>query len=59
MVVLIAIRWAPEGDLVFVIGAPLVVFIRHRENILRLLAGTERKIGQKVNGAKTQKKATT
>jgi glycerol-3-phosphate acyltransferase PlsY len=59
MVVLIAFRWAPVGDLVFVIGAPLVVFIRHRENILRLLAGTERKIGQKVNGTKTQTKATT
>lgn len=58
MSILIASRTAPLGDLVFVIGAPLVVFIRHRENILRLLAGTERKIGQQVKG-KQQKKLTT
>ncbi|HVC32878.1 MAG TPA: glycerol-3-phosphate 1-O-acyltransferase PlsY [Chloroflexota bacterium] len=57
MAVLIADRTVPLGDLFFVIGAPLVVFVRHRENILRLLAGTERKIGQKVNSS--QKKATT
>lgn len=58
MVILIVDRTAPLGDLVFVIGAPLVVFVRHRENILRLLAGTERKIGQKVNGS-SQKNAMT
>ncbi len=50
MVILIANRWAPPGELVFVIGAPLVVFVRHRENIMRLIAGTERKLGQGVNG---------
>ncbi|MGH2461722.1 MAG: glycerol-3-phosphate 1-O-acyltransferase PlsY [Chloroflexota bacterium] len=58
MIVLIVARSAPLGDLVFVIGAPLVVFVRHRENILRLLAGTERKIGQNVKGSR-QKNATT
>lgn len=58
MIILIVARSAPLGDLVFVVGAPLVVFVRHRENILRLLAGTERKIGQNVNGSR-QKNATT
>ncbi len=57
MVILIANHWAPPGELVFVIGAPLVVFVRHRQNILRLIAGTERKLGQGVNG--TRHKATT
>lgn len=50
MVILVIYHLAPAGDLVFVIGAPLVVFVRHRENIVRLLAGTERKLGQKANG---------
>lgn len=50
MMVLIAVRSAPLGDLVFVIGSPLVVFLRHRENILRLLAGTERKIDHLSSG---------
>ena len=30
------------------IGIPILVFIRHRENIVRLLAGTESKVLQKV-----------
>ncbi len=59
MIILIVDRSAPLGDLVFVIGAPLVVFVRHRENIIRLLAGTERKIGQQVNGSRRKKNATT
>lgn len=57
MTILIIDRSAPLGDLVLVIGSPLVVFMRHRENILRLLAGTERTIDQKVSP--TQKKAAT
>jgi len=52
MTVLIVNRSAPLGDVIFVVGAPLVVFLRHRENILRLLAGTERKIGQQVKPTK-------
>ncbi len=58
MLILIANHWAPPGELVFVIGAPLVVFVRHRQNILRLLAGTERKLGQRVNGTQHNKATT-
>ena len=47
----------PVGAIVFVIGATVVVFVRHRDNILRLIAGKERKIGQKAE--KIQKKAAT
>jgi glycerol-3-phosphate acyltransferase PlsY len=34
----------PPGDIVWTIGAPVIVYWRHRENLRRLLAGTERKI---------------
>ena len=47
----------PFGAIVFVIGATVVVFVRHRDNILRLIAGKERKIGQKAE--KIRKKAAT
>jgi glycerol-3-phosphate acyltransferase PlsY len=41
----------PLGDIVFTIGSPAIVFIRHRENVVRLLAGTERKFGLKSDTA--------
>jgi acyl phosphate:glycerol-3-phosphate acyltransferase len=43
MIYLIATGAAPAGDIIFTIGAPLITFVRHRDNILRLIQGTERK----------------
>ncbi|HLH73254.1 MAG TPA: glycerol-3-phosphate 1-O-acyltransferase PlsY [Chloroflexota bacterium] len=54
MAILVATGSVPTGYVVMVLGSPLIVFIRHRENILRLLAGTERKIGQTSEGARPQ-----
>ncbi|HUX86070.1 MAG TPA: acyl-phosphate--glycerol-3-phosphate O-acyltransferase, partial [Chloroflexota bacterium] len=54
MAILIATGAVPTGYIVMVIGSPLIVYIRHRENIVRLLAGTERKIGQKTDKARPQ-----
>lgn len=45
MVVLVATHGVPPGDIVFIIGSPLIVYLRHWENIHRLIAGRERKIG--------------
>jgi len=50
MAYLLVSHLVPAGDLIFVVGAPLIVCVRHRDNIDRLLRGTERKIGQKVPG---------
>jgi glycerol-3-phosphate acyltransferase PlsY len=46
MAILVATHRVPPGDIIFTIGSPLLVYIRHHENMRRLLAGTERKIGQ-------------
>lgn len=46
----------PIGDVVFIVGSPVIVFLRHRENIQRLLAGSERRIGDR--NARGGKKAT-
>ena len=51
MAYLLASHAVPLGYLIFTIGAPLIVYIRHRENIDRLIRGRERKIGQKASGA--------
>lgn len=40
----------PVGTMIFVVGAPLIVYARHADNIQRLLRGTERKIGQALPG---------
>ncbi len=45
MAVLVATGLAPLGDVVYVIGAPSIVFVRHYDNLRRLLAGTERRVG--------------
>jgi glycerol-3-phosphate acyltransferase PlsY len=42
---LIASGNVPAADVVLAIGAPIIVFVRHRDNILRLVRGTERKFG--------------
>jgi glycerol-3-phosphate acyltransferase PlsY len=47
-VAMVYLLWSgavPMGDIVLTIGAPLIIFIRHRDNIIRLLGGTERKFG--------------
>jgi len=54
MAILVATGAVPTGYIVMVIGSPLIVFIRHRDNILRLIAGTERKIGQKTDQSRPQ-----
>jgi glycerol-3-phosphate acyltransferase PlsY len=46
MLYLISTGALPPGDIVFTIGAPLITFIRHRDNIIRLARGTERKFRQ-------------
>jgi glycerol-3-phosphate acyltransferase PlsY len=43
MTYLLATGAVPTGDIIFTIGAPLITFVRHRDNIVRLLQGTERK----------------
>jgi len=50
MAYLLATGVVPPGYLIFTIGAPLIVYVRHRDNINRLLRGRERKIGQKAPG---------
>jgi glycerol-3-phosphate acyltransferase PlsY len=43
MIYLISTGSMPPGDIIFAIGAPLITYIRHRDNIIRLSKGTERK----------------
>ncbi len=40
--------WAPLSYVVYAISAPAIIIVMHRDNVSRLLAGTERKLGQKV-----------
>ena len=51
MAYLLASHAVPSGYLIFTIGAPLIVYARHRDNIDRLIRGRERKIGQKAQEA--------
>jgi glycerol-3-phosphate acyltransferase PlsY len=57
VIALVLSRSFPQGDALFAIGAPLIIFFRHKDNIARLIAGTERKIGQKAD--ERPRKATT
>jgi len=50
MAYFLASHTVPLGYLIFTIGAPLIVYVRHRDNIDRLIRGRERKIGQKAKG---------
>jgi glycerol-3-phosphate acyltransferase PlsY len=54
MIYLIATGMVPTGDVIFTIGAPLITFVRHRDNILRLLQGTERKFRPSAADASSQ-----
>ncbi len=45
MIYLILTGSVPVADIVMTIGAPLIILIRHRDNIVRLVKGTERKFG--------------
>jgi glycerol-3-phosphate acyltransferase PlsY len=44
-VVFVALGWLDASWLLFTIGAVVIVWVAHRDNIGRLLAGTERRIG--------------
>ncbi len=44
--VFVALGWLAPGWLLFTLGALVIVWVAHRDNIQRLLAGTERRIGQ-------------
>lgn len=43
--VFVALGWLDAGWLPFTMGAVVIVWVAHRDNIARLLAGTERRIG--------------
>lgn len=45
MLVLLFNRDVPPGDIVFIVGSPLIVYVRHQENLRRLFSGSERRIG--------------
>jgi glycerol-3-phosphate acyltransferase PlsY len=39
----------PFGYVLFTVICPLIIVVRHRDNVRRLLAGRERKLGEKVS----------
>ena len=45
-VVFVALGWLDAAWLIFTVGAVAIVWLAHRDNIQRLLAGTERRIGE-------------
>jgi glycerol-3-phosphate acyltransferase PlsY len=50
-VVFVAVGWLDAAWLLFTIGAVVIVWVAHADNIQRLLAGTERRIGTPRDGA--------
>jgi glycerol-3-phosphate acyltransferase PlsY len=44
--VFVMLGWLDAAWLLFTVGAVVIVWVAHRDNIQRLLAGTERRIGQ-------------
>ena len=48
LVIVAAIRDAPGAVAIGAIVSTLIIIYRHRENLARLVAGTERRIGQRV-----------
>jgi glycerol-3-phosphate acyltransferase PlsY len=48
---LLATGQAPIGHLLFTVGCPVIMIVRHWDNIGRLLAGRERKLGDPVNSS--------
>lgn len=53
---MIAVGWLGPGYAVLTVAA-VIVFVKHQDNIQRLLAGTERKLGEKSKNAETSKLA--
>ena len=51
---LLATGQAPLGYLLFTVVCPVIMFVRHWDNIGRLLAGRERKLGEPVNDTAKQ-----
>ena len=49
--IFLALGWINPPYVTYTLIAPLLVILFHRDNISRLLAGTERKLGQKVEAA--------
>ena len=47
-IVFVIIGWVSIPTMIYLIVGPILVILLHHDNIGRLLAGTERKIGQKV-----------
>ncbi len=52
-VVFVLLGWLPAPWLLFTVGAVVIVWLAHADNIARLLAGTERRIGESHAGAVT------
>jgi glycerol-3-phosphate acyltransferase PlsY len=48
-VIFVFVGWVNVPTMLYLLAGPLVVILLHHDNIGRLLSGTERKIGQKVN----------
>ncbi len=48
LAVWVILGWSPVVALAYAVGAPGIIIAQHRDNISRLLAGNERKLGQKV-----------
>lgn len=42
----VALGWLDDAWLLFTMGTVVIVWVAHRDNIARLLAGTERRIGE-------------
>lgn len=52
-IVFVLLGWLPAPWLLFTVGAAVIVWLAHADNIQRLLAGTERRIGEPRAGAGT------
>ncbi|HLW00321.1 MAG TPA: glycerol-3-phosphate 1-O-acyltransferase PlsY [Ktedonobacterales bacterium] len=48
-VIFVFLGWVNVPTMLYLLAGPIVVILLHHDNIGRLLSGTERKIGQKVN----------
>jgi acyl phosphate:glycerol-3-phosphate acyltransferase len=47
-VILVFVGWISVPTMIYLVVGPALVILLHHDNIVRLLSGTERKIGQKV-----------
>ena len=53
MALLVALGWQPSEYLIYMVVAAALIVFQHRDNIARLRAGTERKVGQGVERRQT------